>query len=96
MLLFPVRGINGWSLVFGPRDVYRVVCMNAGVKRGARLASLPTPWSFAALPPLIIRRASPNEKSATSLPGCIPLCTCMRCTSSPTYIGLLGPAGYQP
>ena len=57
-----------WSVVIGHRDVYHVVCMNAGVKRGARLAAYltpRTPGAGALQPALVIRRSSPNEASAS-------------------------------
>ena len=65
--VFPVREINGWSVVIGHRDVYHVVCMNAGVKRGARLAALLTPRNpmMPSQPQLIIRRSSDTEASAS-------------------------------
>ena len=65
--VFPVRELNGWSVVVGHRDVYHVVCMNAGIKRGARLAGLLTPRNIMlpSQPQLIIRRSSDTEASAS-------------------------------
>ena len=65
--VFPVRELNGWSIVIGHRDVYHMVCTNAGIKRGARLAALLTPRNpmLPAQPQLIIRRSSDTEASAS-------------------------------
>ena len=63
--IFVVREVNGWSLAVGHRGAWRVICMNAAVRRGHRLASLLTEGHRPEAQPPDVHRAHPSEIAAS-------------------------------